>query len=153
MTEDEKGLGEFLASQQNLIDHLTRQIYGSNTKFEHLSAFGQARIEGYARDYDTVGRQLTGEIDNDLRVAQAEIKKMKEEVSNLLVENEDLWRENEDLRMELLEREEQDESRTARRTRQRQDETGPSAMQGPIGGTSIGRRSPRQPRQGRDPRR
>lgn len=118
MSEEE--LNQFLAKEQNTLDHLTRKIYGPSMKFERLSPFGQYTIESLARE-----RALASDPDPELRHAKAEVVTLRREIEVLtnkladaLQDNQELWEENEELKMEIYDYE---EDRSRRPVRRRED--------------------------------
>ena len=103
----EEDLDKYIAKHQNILDHLTRKVYGSKVKFESLSPFGQNTIESLARE-----RALISDPDPELRHAKVEAATLRHENAELqqklsaaLVDNQDLWEEIESLRMEQYEQE------------------------------------------------
>lgn len=116
---NEESLDEFLAREQNLLDHLTRKIHGPGIKFERLSAFGQHTIEAMARQ-----QVLASDPDPELRAVRAQNVDLVQENKNLsaklaaaLRDNQDLWEENEEYKM----REYDEENNSHRRARIRQE--------------------------------
>ena len=98
--EDDRGLNEYIARQQNLVDHLVRQVYGEDIKFEDLSAFGQFKIEAMAREMaDDVRPDLVKE--GAMQLQRQEIARLRQALSQALSENRDLWESNEQLQLEL----------------------------------------------------
>lgn len=118
----EEELHKHIAQQQNMMDNLTRKVYGGHVKFEHLSPFGQHTIESLARE-----RSLISDPDPELRHAKVEAATLRMENTDLqsrlteaLRENQDLWEKNEELLMEIYDYE---EDRSSRRKGRRQDST------------------------------
>ena len=109
---DEHDLTAWLTKEQNVMDHLTRKIYGPHAKFEKLSAFGQNTIEGLARD-----RAMISDPDPEMRSVMArniDLERENSEISKRLAvalqENQDLWEENQEYRMREVESEEDSSS-------------------------------------------
>lgn len=116
---NEEELDKFIAKHQNILDHLTRKVYGNHVKFESLSPFGQHTIESLARE-----RALMSDPDPELRHAKVEAATLRHENTELqqkltsaLNENQDLWEENEELRLQLYEY----ESSSVRSQRRREE--------------------------------
>jgi ABC-type phosphate transport system auxiliary subunit len=100
---DDEALNKYIADQQNLHDHLTRKMYGSDTKFEQLSAFGQHTIEAIAREFRRA--KLSDQKEPDDKFLRSEVQRLSSEVDKLKRENYDLWEENEMYRLRELEAE------------------------------------------------
>ena len=49
MNNNNDDLNKYLATQYNLMDHLTKRVYGEDTTYDQLSPFGQQHIESLAR--------------------------------------------------------------------------------------------------------
>lgn len=115
MDEENEAL-RYVAEQQNLIDAITRRIYGTTVKFEHLSAFGQRTVETLARKESSVSTEARHYGEN-LNKQRAEIEELESRLADLLRENQELWEENESYRLEEMDLE--DENSNSRRTRDR----------------------------------
>lgn len=109
MTND---LNKFLAQEQNLLDHLTAKVYGPHIKFEKLSALGQYSIESLARQriYNTPSTE-----NDQVEHLHREIGVLWEKLAKALKDNQELWEENEQLKLEIIENEEDNSSRSTRR--------------------------------------
>lgn len=99
MNEELEAL-KYTARQQNLMDHLTKKMYGPNAKFERLSAFGQYQIETLAR------QQLEINVPHMLSEARgyaATIRSLEERLAETLKEVDELLHERDGLLIELEE--------------------------------------------------
>lgn len=121
---DQVGLNEFLAKEQNTLDHLTTKIYGPGMKFEKLSVLGQYTIESLARQ-----KAMISDPDPALRTAKSQIVDLSREIEILndklakaLRDNQDLWEENEQLRLEVIDHG-TEKNNTSRRTRIREEQS------------------------------
>lgn len=94
------------------LDKIANELYGQN--YASLSSFGQeaVRLElprtGSIADYE-----------KDKLIVD-----LTDKIAQLTKENKELWEDNEDLQLELQNRDEEDELRTTRRTREPEAPTG-----------------------------
>jgi hypothetical protein len=86
-------LNKYIAHQYNLMDHLTRTVYGEGIRYEQLSPFGQKHIESLA-----MLQPSSASPDPDILRVREENALLREEnanlmerISSLLLDVEDLW--------------------------------------------------------------
>lgn len=114
---NEDSLEQYIAKEQNMVDHLTKEMYGSGIKFESLSAIGQYTIEAKARE-----RLLSNDPNPELRTAKvenidlrAENARLEKRLAAALRDNQELWEQNEEYRLREYDAEEDNSRRSTRR--------------------------------------